>query len=346
MPQDNTVKNILLIFLIVLIFYLLNVLSSIILPFVLALLLALLFQPLIMFLLRLKLPRWLILPVISFISLSIVFGITMIIANTISDIISEKEFLLNRLAEKGELIMNWINSAFHANLDAQFLIEQMNSPEVSTWLQNTAQTVASKFGYFISDFLFFALYYVMLLAGMSNYQSYIRYVGGDKGESMLEEYGNIQHSVFKYMYLKTLINIVVGLITYGMCMLYGVKFAVFWGFVAFVFNYIPTVGTILGTVMPITMSIVQLDSFQEILLIAVTLIALHFIMGNIIEPIIMGNSLRINTLTVLIGLVFWGYLWGIPGMMLSVPLLVITKIILERIPSLSMVGRLMGYSEK
>jgi predicted PurR-regulated permease PerM len=129
-------------------------------------------------------------------------------------------------------------------------------------------------------------------------------------------------------------------------MIFGIKFAVFWAFLAFIFSYVPNIGSTLSTILPILMAVIQLDSIESLLIFAILLVAMHFVMGNVVEPIIMGNRLRLNTLTVLFGLVFWGYIWGIPGMILSVPLLVIMKIILERYPEVSIIGRVMGYPEK
>ena len=148
------------------------------------------------------------------------------------------------------------------------------------------------------------------------------------------------------MGIKTILSLIVGLLTYLVCIFFGVKFAMFWGFIAFVLNFIPAVGSILGTIMPILMGVIQLDSISDIGIMSIFLFVMHFTIGNIVEPIVMGGQLRINTLTVLFGLVFWGFVWGIPGMILSVPLLVIMKIILERSPSTEMIGRLMGYPDK
>jgi predicted PurR-regulated permease PerM len=186
----------------------------------------------------------------------------------------------------------------------------------------------------------------MLLAGIANYKEFLIYVGGYKQEAVLNEYENLQKSVNSYIVIKTLISIATGLLTFIFAEIFGIQFSLFWGFIAFIFNFIPNIGSIAGVLLPVTMSVIQLDSFHQILTFSVLLIVMQFIMGNFIEPIIMGNRLRLNTPTVLIGLVFWGYIWGIPGMILSVPLLVIIKIILEKYPEYSMIARLMGYPDK
>lgn len=348
--QDNilvSIRNVLIVFLAILIFYILSAMSSILLPLVLALLFAILFQPLIMFLRNKKVPRIIILPTISIITLGILFGVGVIITDTAENILEQQDYLLTRLVAKIEMTMSWINKTIGSNFNLDSVISELYNNTDSTALSDAAGGIAKGLGSFFGSFSMFALYYVLLLAGMSEYKKYIRYVGGDKNsDSLLKEYENIQYSVFSYMYIKTIISIATGLFTFLTCYFFGIKFALFWGFTAFLLNFIPSIGSIIGTVFPILMSVIQFDTFQTIFLLSVIIISIQFTLGNIVEPIIMGNRLRLNTLTVLFGLVFWGYIWGITGMILSVPLLVIMKIVLERFPSFSMFGRVMGYPDK
>jgi len=344
--QDNTVKNIMIILLAVVIFYLLSELSTILLPLVLALLGAIVMQPFVNFLISKKIPKLLILPTVSIISLAILFVIFLIISDTVSSILDQQDYLLSRLLLKIDGLLVWLDDIFKLNLDTTLFVSEIYKRLGDAWLSSFVGDLASGLGSFFTSFLFFALYYIMLLAGMTGYNEYMNYVGGDRAEQFLEEYSKIQHSIFSYILIKTLISIATGLLVFGICASFGLKFAVFWGFIAFLLNFIPNIGSILGTILPILMAIIQLDSLQAIFLLSILLISIQFIMGNLIEPIIMGNRLRLNTLTVLFGLVFWGYIWGIPGMLLSVPLMVILKIILERIPAFSFIGRIMGYPEK
>lgn len=346
MNDDKTIKNLLIFFFVVILFYLLKELSTILLPFVLALLMVLVVQPLINYLQSKKVPNWLILPLIAIITLAIIFGVGFIFVNTISNIYDQKDFLLSKLLTKTDYLLTFINSTFNLKLDTTLLVSEVYKSFVGGTLGNLLSNIVGSLGSFFSSFLFFALYYVMLLAGIANYKEFLIYVGGYKQEAVLNEYENLQKSVNSYIVIKTLISIATGLLTYVIAEIFGIQFSLFWGFVAFIFNFIPNIGSIAGVLLPVTMSVIQLDSFQQILTFSLLLIVMQFLMGNFVEPIIMGNRLRLNTPTVLIGLVFWGYIWGIPGMILSVPLLVIIKIILEKYPEYSMIARLMGYPDK
>jgi predicted PurR-regulated permease PerM len=341
-----SIRNVLIIFLVILIFFVIQELSSILIPLVLAILFAVLFQPLIMFLRRKKVPKLIILPTISIITLGILFGVGMIISDTASKLVEQQDYLLTRLVAKIELTLDWINSIAGSTLNMDSVVDELYKNTNSDAISNTLSGIAVGLGNFFGSFAMFALYYVLLLAGMSEYKRYIGYVGGDDNGNLLREYENIQHSVFSYMYIKTIISLTTGLFTFLTCYFFGIKFALFWGFTAFLLNFIPSIGSIIGTVFPILMSIIQFDSFQPIFFLAIILTSIQFTLGNLVEPIIMGSRLRLNTLTVIFGLVFWGYIWGITGMILSVPMLVIMKIILERFSSFSIVGRIMGYPDK
>jgi len=344
--MESSIRNILLFFMFVLIIYLLSVLSSILLPLVLALLFAIIFQPLIMFLRSKKIPKWLILPAVSIISLIILGIVGIIISETATQIIEQQDYFVKKLTLKAQMVIDWVNEIFKLDLDTKNLVDELISSINKDFISSAAGGIAQGLGSFAGSFTMFALYYILLLAGMSEYKRYIYYVGGENGESLLKEYENIQRSIYSYIIVKTLISLGTGVLAYVICISFGIKFAIFWAFVTFILNYIPSIGSVTSTIFPITMGIIQFDSFQPVLFLAVLLAGAQFMMGNFIEPMILGNRLRINTLTVIFGLVFWGYIWGIAGMILAVPLLVMIKIILERFPDFAIVGRIMGYADK
>jgi len=113
-------------------------------------------------------------------------------------------------------------------------------------IPETISGFASGIGSFMGSFLFFSLYYVMLLAGMANYEKYLNYVGGEKGDALLREYENIKKSMFSYMWVKVVISLITGILVFSFCTLYGIKFAMFWGFLAFILNFIPNIGSIIA----------------------------------------------------------------------------------------------------
>jgi len=344
----DTIKNIHLIFLFVLIIYLLSVLSSILIPFVLALLFAILFQPLVQVLKRIRTPNWIVLPVVSFITLGILYGIFQILLETSTSIIDQQDYLVSRLEMRAKELLRLVNSITGMHFTTGNFFESLSEMLDKEFISSAASQIASGVSSFTGSFIWFSLYYIFLLAGLSNYENYIHYVAADVSDkgSLVKNLQRIKKAVFAYMLVKTAISIAAGLFVTVACLVFDIKFAFFWGLLTFLFHYIPSIGAIISVIPPTLMAAIQFDSIELILLFLLTLAIIMFILGNIVEPKIQGGTLRINTLTVLLGLVFWGYIWGVVGMMLSVPMLVIIMIIFEYFPSLSVLARIMGTPPK
>jgi len=140
---------------------------------------------------------------------------------------------------------------------------------------------------------------------------------------------NIQSQIQTYIWIKTLVSVVTGLVGYLVLTLVGVDFASFWAFAIFLLNYIPIIGSVIATLFPALLTLIQFDTFTPFLIVGIGLISAQFIVGNVIEPKLMGKSLNLSPLVVLLSLALWGSLWGIPGMFLCVPIMVILLIILS-----------------
>lgn len=346
--MDRTVRNTMLTFLIVLIFYLMMELSTLLIPLALAFLCAVLFQPIIAFLKKSRFPNWLIFPTVSVISLLILYGIINLFISTISEISSQQDFFLERLSLRSKQLIVWINDVTGLHITFYEALRTLQK-EVFNWklLSPAMGSFASEIGAFTGSLLMFSIYYLVLLKGLANYKEFFAHIGkGMKNTSLLEDYEKIQKSIISYVGLKTMINLFAGLVVGLVCWAFGLKFAIFVGLITFALHFIPNIGSILTIVIPSLLAIIQFDSTQTIILFLLIIVVSMFVIGNFVEPKIMSNKLSINTLTVIFGLVFWGYIWGIPGMMLSVPLLVIVKLVLEHVPDLSIVARLMESPRK
>ena len=148
----------------------------------------------------------------------------------------------------------------------------------------------------------------------------------------VEGMGAIQRaldSVSHYLVLKTAISLVTGLVVWGMLVLLDVRFAFMWGLLAFALNYIPNIGSVLAAIPPILQVLVFSGLYDALILLAGYLV-INLVFGNILEPRMMGRGLGLSTLVVFLSLIFWGWLLGPVGMLLSVPLTIIVKIALEQ----------------
>ena len=166
---------------------------------------------------------------------------------------------------------------------------------------------------------------------------------GKKARYILE---SIDENMKKYLFMKTLISGITGLVSFAWMYMLDLEFAGIWAFAIFILSYIPTIGAIIGCAMPILFAAISGASLNEIVLISLGLIGLQIIFGNIIEPKLTGKTLNLSTLAILINLVFWGLIWGVAGMFFSVPLLVATFIITAQFDSTRWIAILLSADGK
>jgi predicted PurR-regulated permease PerM len=153
----------------------------------------------------------------------------------------------------------------------------------------------------------------------------------------------INRAVHDYIALKTFVSALQGFLSFAVLAAFGVDFAVMWGVLIFLFNFIPYIGSFVAVSLPIILSVLQYaEQPWKPLLIALLLLLVQRVVDNFIEPRLTGQKLGVSPLIVLLSLAFWGWLWGIVGMILAVPLTVIVKIILANIPDTKSLAILMS----
>ncbi len=135
-----------------------------------------------------------------------------------------------------------------------------------------------------------------------------------------------------YLRLMFFISLSVGLATYGFCSYFEVAGAAFWGFVAFILNFIPTIGSILAVLLPFLYALITLSDPLALLGLAACLAATQFVAGEIVLPRVMGDSLNLSSFVILVALVLWGLLWGPVGMFLAIPITVILVSVCAKFP--------------
>ncbi|GAB0148196.1 AI-2E family transporter [Marichromatium gracile] len=160
-------------------------------------------------------------------------------------------------------------------------------------------------------------------------------------EASIARLKHVLDSVNHYMGLKTVTSLGTGFAVWVWLAILGVDFAVLWAAVAFLLNFVPTIGSILAAIPAVLLALVQLD-LQSALLVALGYVSINTLVGNILEPRIMGRGLGLSTLVVFVSLVFWGWVLGPVGMFLSVPLTMSLKIALDATPQTRPIAILLG----
>lgn len=143
----------------------------------------------------------------------------------------------------------------------------------------------------------------------------------------------VTDSIREYITYKTLINLGTALLNFCVIALIGLDFPIFWAFLIFLINYIPTIGTLVAVLLPTLFAFIQFDSWGPIIGVFVGISVVQAVMMNIVEPKVLGRLLNISGLVVILSLVLWGTLWGVVGMVLSVPIMVSLIIIMAEYPS-------------
>lgn len=337
----KSIRNLLLIILIIVVLFVMKSLSRVMLPLIIAIMFVLLYEPIFSFLHRKKIPVMLITPILAFVTIVILFFVIQIFVDSTQTIYQDRVVLGNLLYEKILSIFDYFNELIPITLDKTLLESLLDKYFTSNNLQSFGSTTLSVLSTFGTSFFMFSLYFLILLFSMPGYNRYIKYIAGDDKKFLLNS-KHIQKSIVSYMSVKFFVSLTTGTISLVVCLLFDVRYAVFWGFATFLLNFIPTFGSIIATLLPALMAFVQFESGLKLLFFISILLGIQMLIGQILEPRIMGNRLQLNTITVIFGLVFWAYIWGIAGAFLSVPLLVILKIVLQNNESFIFVSRIMG----
>ncbi len=170
-----------------------------------------------------------------------------------------------------------------------------------------------------------------------------RAFAGPQGDQILSVLSAISRQVSSYLSLMMIISALTGVCVWLALWLLGVNFAGAWGVLAFVLNFIPNIGSIVAFFPPVIVAIVQFFPDPVLpLLTALSLLVIEMVLGNVVTPKVMGDRLDLSPQVILFALLFWGWIWGVMGALLSVPIAVTIKIVCDNVPMLKPLGVMMG----
>jgi AI-2 transport protein TqsA len=165
-------------------------------------------------------------------------------------------------------------------------------------------------------------------------------------QRVLQVLQRIDRDIHTYLGVKTAVSLTTALLAYILMRIVGLDFSEFWALLIFILHFIPTIGVILATILPTLLAAVQFDHIGPCLAVGIGITAIAMLMGNIVEPNIMGETLNLSPLTVIIALILWGTVWGIVGAFLCVPLTVILVIVLSNFRATRWVSILLSKTGK
>jgi AI-2 transport protein TqsA len=200
----------------------------------------------------------------------------------------------------------------------------------------------------LSDAFIILFYALFIFLEEANFYSKLKTVLNNKSNSDTANdiIVKIESSISKYIGLKTLVSFVTGLASYIVLLIIGIDAPLFWAFLIFILNFIPTIGSLIGTLFPAIFCMLQFGDVTHCLMVLGFVGIIQIIVGNLLEPKLMGNSLNISPLVAIIALSFWGALWGITGMLLSVPITVIMVIVFSHFEKTKSIAILLSEKGK
>ena len=169
--------------------------------------------------------------------------------------------------------------------------------------------------------------FLMLEQGTFKHKIKAIFPDQDRHDSVTSILEHTQDDIQTYLWIKTVTSSITGIISYFVLLAVGVDFAAFWAFTIFLLNFIPTIGSIIATLFPALLALIQFDTFTQFLIVLIGVGAIQLVVGNFLEPKLMGNSLNVSPFVVMMSLTLWGSIWGVAGMFLSVPITVIMLIV-------------------
>ena len=307
-------------------------------PFFLAIFLYFLFSPLIDLSARFRIPRAvsLILSIAMAFAILYFFGLLIYASGKA---LAEK---LPDYSHQFNAFLEWVRTKL-AEIGVSYsritFLESLNFNQLANFILSSLGTFLS----FLTKMLLILIFLFFMLAGRGKLKSKIaKNIETERGLMMAGLIDQIDREIQKYLLIKTVVSLFTGSILTVILILFGVDFALMFGVLAFLLNYIPSIGSIVARLLPALYAALQFGHVWKALWIFLLLVATDFIVANILEPKVMGQSLGLSPLAVLFSLFFWGWLWGIPGMILAVPVLAIIKIIADHFPSLRVLGALLG----
>lgn len=214
-------------------------------------------------------------------------------------------------------------------------------------LLNWAELLAS-FGNFAKGLFLVLLYVLFFIIEQSAFGGKMEALGLglDQPNRLSVVLKEVNTAMRTYLGVKTLTSLLTAILSWIVFVVIGLDFALFWAFLIFLFNYIPSIGSITATGLPALLALVQFDSLSPFLIVALGVSAIQVLIGNILEPRLMGDNLNISPLVVVLSLILWSLLWGVVGMLLSVPITVAIIIICAQFPSTRNVAILLSKDGK
>jgi AI-2 transport protein TqsA len=295
-------------------------------PFVLSIFVYYLVLPLVDLLdFKLKMPRWLSVIITLLVVAGLLALLGLLITTSARGLLESQDIYRQKLADWAQRILA-ILDRWGLDIGQQRLIDTLREMPFMQVIQKTAGTML---GLVTNGFL--VLIFVIFLL-----------LGRDPGRRRSGMFVAIDFKVRQFIVMKFLISATTGTLVGIILALFGLDLALVFGVLAFLLNFIPSIGSVIATFLPLPVALVQFDGLWPVIGVILLPGAVQMTIGNVIEPKVMGEGLDLSPVTILLALVFWGLLWGVVGMLMAAPITAVLRIVLARFQTTRAVAELMA----
>lgn len=309
--------------------------EAIVVPFLLSIFIAVISAPALIWLEDKRVPRWLAMLIVLGMIILIAILLSFFIGSSIRDFSQDLPLYQEKLSGLITKISAWA-SKFGADLSASTVMDSLNPGAAMQLAADMLNSLGSVFG----NIFLILLTVVFILFEASSVPNKLR-AGLPNADESLDAFTVIASNVNRYLAIKTITSLTTGIVIAIALTIIGVDYAILWGVIAFLFNYIPNIGSIIAAVPAVLLALVQLGAGGA-LATTILYVVVNVLIGSMIEPKLMGRQVGLSTLVVFLSLVFWGWVLGPVGMFLSVPLTMTAKIALESDPRTKWLAILLG----
>lgn len=343
--NDRKTTNILLLILVIpVVFYLLKTLSFIFIPLISSMFIALLFLPLMRWFKRKGVPKvvsifMVVLIIVAFFKLS-----GALIELSSREILATDNAFFDQAKDKLTSLLTKVEVFFGIDfLQGEDMLGSLIQKD--TIIKSFAPTVG-----YIADTLSMTLvtffFVVLLLAGSIDMQKVLNNTILKHHFSSVKTFMKVERELIKFIKVKFFVSLCTGVGIGIACWGFDVSFPIFWGLFAFTINFLQMIGSVITVVLLALFAFVEIEAASILFLFVLTITGVQVLFGAILEPIFMGKSFSINVITILIMLMLWGYVWGIPGLIMSIPITVFLKILFDQFKNMQIVSELLSGNSR
>ncbi len=308
--------------------------SSLVVPFLLSVFIAMIVSPLLALLKKRGIPGVAAIALVIMLIMSIGLMLGAVIGSSLDSFREDMPIYSAKLSAMSESLQQWL-SARGIAIDAT---QWQSSFDPSAVMSLVGSTLAS-FGNVMTNSVMILLTVIFILAENITFGEKLKLARGNaNSQQWLSKFSD---SVQGYLAIKAAISVATGLLIFIWLSIVGVDYAVLWGLLAFLLNFVPTVGSFIAAVPAVLLALVQLGLGPAGLTLG-GFVAVNFLMGSALEPRLMGKGLDLSPLVVFVSLVLWGWVLGPVGMLLSIPLTIMIKIALETQPDTRWISIMLG----